>query len=100
MMVPCSGRLNVSPENVVIWISNSLTINQLIVSARVVGGTLIAALKVEVETLRGIEDSVRRFRQDKEELRALVAGAFLNAPIEQEALSTLNRGSLTINPLT
>ena len=65
------------------------------------GGTWIAALKVEVETLRGIEDSVRRLRQDKEEeLRALVAGAFLNAPIEQEALSTLNREPLTIKPLT
>jgi hypothetical protein len=66
-----------------------------------VGGTWIAALKVEVETLRGIGDSVRRLRQDKEEeLRALVAGAFLNAPIEQEALSTLNREPLTIKPLT
>jgi len=66
-----------------------------------VGGTWIAALKVEVETLRGIEDSVRRLRQDKEEeLRALVAGAFLDDPIEQEALSTLNREPLTIKPLT
>jgi hypothetical protein len=30
-----------------------------------VGGIRIAVLKVEVETLRGMEDSVRRLRQDK-----------------------------------
>jgi hypothetical protein len=38
-MVPCAGRLNASPENVIIWISNSLTINQLLVNVVLRGKT-------------------------------------------------------------
>ena len=63
------------------------------------GETQIEALKLEVETLREIEYHLRRLRQNKEEkLRALIANAFLNAPLEQEEASILKQESLTINP--